>query len=75
MLLTGLSLLAVALAGGALLEFLGNKAIKNLPLILAFGLHTQEYAQQNTDTHRYTHIHPHTYTHQYTHALQHTHTH
>lgn len=37
MLLTGLSLLAVALAGGALLELLGNKAIKNLPLILAFG--------------------------------------
>ena len=37
MLLTGLSLLAVALAGGALLELLGNKAIKNLPLLLAFG--------------------------------------
>ena len=37
MLLTGLSLLAVAIAGGALLELLGNKAIKNLPLLLAFG--------------------------------------
>lgn len=37
MLLTGLALLAVALFGGALLEILGDKAIKNLNLILAFG--------------------------------------
>ena len=37
MLLTGLALLSVALFGGALLEIFGNKAIKNLNLILAFG--------------------------------------
>lgn len=37
MLLTGLALLAVALIGGAVLEILGNRAIKNLNLILAFG--------------------------------------
>jgi hypothetical protein len=37
MLLTGLALLAVALFGGAALEILGNKAIKNLNIILAFG--------------------------------------
>lgn len=37
MLLTGLALFAIALFGGLALEILGNKAIKNLNLILAFG--------------------------------------
>ena len=37
MLLTGLALLAVVLLGGAVLEILGNRVIKNLNLILAFG--------------------------------------
>ena len=37
MLLTGLALLSVALLGGIALEILGDKAIKNLNLILAFG--------------------------------------
>ena len=37
MLLTGLALLLVALTGGLILEILGDKAIKYLPLILAFG--------------------------------------
>ena len=37
MLLTGISLLLVTLAGGLILEILGYKATKNLSLILAFG--------------------------------------
>ena len=37
MLITGLALLAVTLLGGVVLEILGNRAIKNLNLILAFG--------------------------------------
>ena len=37
MLLTGLALFAVALLGGFFLEILGNRAIKNLNLILSFG--------------------------------------
>jgi zinc and cadmium transporter len=37
MILTGLSLLLVALAGGLILEILGDKAMNNLPIILAFG--------------------------------------
>ena len=37
MLLTGLALFAIALLGGATIETLGNKATKNLNLILAFG--------------------------------------
>jgi zinc and cadmium transporter len=37
MLETGLSLLLVALTGGMILEVLGNKAMKNLSIILAFG--------------------------------------
>ena len=37
MILTGLSLLLVALAGGLILEILGDKAMNNLPIFLAFG--------------------------------------
>ena len=37
MILTGLSLLLVALAGGLILEILGEKAMNNLPIFLAFG--------------------------------------
>ena len=37
MILTGLSLLLVALVGGLILEVLGDKAMNNLPIILAFG--------------------------------------
>jgi len=37
MILTGLSLLLVALVGGLILEILGEKAMDNLPIFLAFG--------------------------------------
>ena len=37
MIFTGLSLLFVAVAGGLVLEILGDKAMRNLSLILAFG--------------------------------------
>ena len=37
MILTGFSLLLVALAGGLILEILGEKAMNNLPIFLAFG--------------------------------------
>jgi len=37
MILTGLALLIVALIGGLALEILGNRAMNNLSIILAFG--------------------------------------
>ena len=37
MIITGLSLLLVAIAGGLIIEILGDKAMNNLPIILAFG--------------------------------------
>lgn len=37
MIFTGLSLLLVAIAGGLIIEILGDKAMNNLPIILAFG--------------------------------------
>lgn len=37
MITTGLSLLLVAIAGGIILEIAGDKAVKNLSIILAFG--------------------------------------
>ena len=43
MFLTGLALLAVALLGGAFQEIIGNRAIKNLNLILAYAYLTLAY--------------------------------